>query len=201
MLLANVALPSFIGHWVLFIILLPLVAAIEAVVLARVLKIAPMESFVTAAHANFRSTIYGLPWGWCMALAGLVPAGIMAAFLPEPYRDPAFQIIAFTALTGGVIPTKFSMIAIAAGNLLILIPYYFATVPVERKVVETRHPECDPKLVAHAARWMNRITYSMLALLLMWWLTVAILAYQENRIEHGDRIDDTSAQPFTPLRQ
>jgi hypothetical protein len=110
------------------------------------------------------------------------------------------QIIAFTALTGGVIPTKFSMIAIAAGNLLILIPYYFATVPVERKVVETRHPECDPKLVAHAVRWMNRVTYSMLALLLLWWLLVAIVDYK-NGIERGDRMDDTSQQLFTPVRQ
>ena len=200
MLLANIALPSFIGHWIFFIFLLPLVAAIEAVVITRVLKIAPVDSFMTAARANWRSTIYGLPWGWCMALAGLIPAGVMTAFLPEPYRDPAFQIIAFTALTGGVIPTKFSVIAIAAGNLLILIPYYFATVPVERKVVETRHPECDPKLVAHAVRWMNRITYSMLALLLMWWLIVAIAAHQD-KIGHGDRMDDTSRQPFTRVGQ
>jgi hypothetical protein len=57
MLLANVALPSFIGHGIVFIILLPLVATIEAIVLARLLRIDPLESLVTSAQANWRSTI------------------------------------------------------------------------------------------------------------------------------------------------
>ena len=140
-----------------WIILLPLVATIEAVVLARLLGIKPIESFVTSAKANWRSTIAGLPAGWCMALAGLIPAGILAYFLPAPYRDPAFQIIAFTALTGGLIPNRFSMIAMAAACLLLLVPYYVATVRVERKVVEARHPEIDPKRITAAVRWANRL--------------------------------------------
>ena len=185
MLLANVALPSFIGHWIVFIILLPLVATIEAVVLARLLRIKPIESLVTSAKANWRSTIAGLPAGWCMALAGLIPAGILAYFLPAPYRDPAFQIIAFTALTGGIIPTKFSMIAMAAASLILLVPYYIATVRVERKVVEARHPKIDPKRVAVAVRWANRLSYSVLALLVLWWLVTAIADYR-NRPENCD---------------
>lgn len=186
MLLANIALPSFIGHEILFVILLPLVATIEAVVLAAVLKTSPANSFVTAAHANWRSTVAGLPLGWGMALMGLIPAGILAYFLPTPYRDPSFQIIAFTALTGGIIPTRFTMIAMAAGNLIILVPYYFVTVRVERKVVEARHPEVDPKRVTFAVCWMNRITYAMLALLVLWWLVTAIQSYR-NSADQDDR--------------
>ena len=75
-----------------------------------------------------------------MALAGLIPAGVFAYFLPESYRNPAFQIIAFSVFTGGLIPTGFSMIAMAASNLILLIPYYVVTVRIERKVVETCHP-------------------------------------------------------------
>ncbi|NLX96539.1 MAG: hypothetical protein GXY83_10220 [Rhodopirellula sp.] len=177
MLLANVALPSFIGHWILFTVLLPLVATIEAIVLAHVLRIPLLKSFDTAVHANWRSTVAGLPAGWCMALVGLVPAGILACLLPPRYRDPSFQILAFTALTGGIIPTRFTMIAMAAGNLLILIPYYIATVRVERKIVESRHPELDPKLIAFGVRSMNRITYSVLGILVLWWLVTAIANY------------------------
>jgi hypothetical protein len=178
MLLANIALPSFIGHWVVFIILLPLVATVEAVVLARLLGIKPIESFITSAKANWRSTIVGIPAGWCMALAGLVPAGILAFFLPAPYRDPATQIIAFTAFTGGLIPNSFTTIAMAVACLLLLVPYYVATVRVERKVVEARHPEIDPKHVAVAVRWANGLSYSMLAALVLWWLITAIANYR-----------------------
>jgi hypothetical protein len=49
MLLANIALPSFIGHWIVFAILLPLIATIEAIVLAVVLKTSPVDSFRVAA--------------------------------------------------------------------------------------------------------------------------------------------------------
>jgi hypothetical protein len=91
----------------------------------------------------------------------------LAYFLPAPYRDPAFQIIAITAFTGGMIPTKFSMIAMAAASLILLVPYYIATVRVERKVVEARHPEIDPKRIAVAVRWAHRLTYSVLALLVL----------------------------------
>jgi hypothetical protein len=185
MLLADIALPSFIGHWIVFIILLPLVATVEAVVLGRMLGLKPIESFVTSAKANWRSTIAGLPVGWCMALAGLIPAGMLAYFLPAPYRDPAFQIIAFTVLTGGIIPTRFSMIAMSVACLVLLVPYYIATVRVERKVVAARHPEIAPERVAVAVRWANRLSYSLLALLVLWWLMAAIADYR-NRPESGD---------------
>jgi len=192
MLLANLALPSFIGHWVLFVILLPLVATSEAIVLARVLKTEPMDSFATSVCANWRSTIVGLPLGWLMALAGLIPAGILASLLPAPYRDPSFQVIAFTAFTGGMIPTRFSMIAMAAGNLLILFPYYLATVRVERRVVESRHPDVDRKLIAFAIRWANRITYSVLALLVLWWLVTAIVDYRKQTEQASSCSSNTS---------
>jgi len=199
MLLANVALPSFIGHWIVFIILLPLVATVEAVVLARLLGIKPVESFVTSAKANWRSTIAGLPAGWCMALWGLVPAGILAYFLPAPYREPAYQIIAFTALTGGIIPTRFSMIAMAVACLLLLVPYYIATVRVERKVIEARHPEIDPKQVAVAVRWANRLSYSLLALLVLWWLLTAIVDYREHTQSGGGAAHEPSVDaPVDP---
>jgi hypothetical protein len=186
MLLANCALPSFIGHWIVFIILLPLVATIEAIVLSRLLRIKPIESFATSAAANWRSAIAGLPAGWCMALAGVIPTGVLAYFLPPPYRDPAFQIIAFTALTGGLIPTEFSMIAMAVACLILLVPYYVATVRVEKKVVAARHPGIDPKRVAKAVRCAHRLSYSLLAMFVLWWLLAAAADYQK-RPEHGER--------------
>jgi hypothetical protein len=181
---------------------LPLVASIEAVVLARLLQIQPFESFVTSAKANWRSTIAGLPAGWCMALAGLIPAGVLAYFLPPPYRDPAFQIIAFTAVTGGIIPTRFSMIAMAAASLILLVPYYVATVRVERKAVEARHPEIDPKQVAVAVRWANRLSYSVLALLVLWWLATAIADYRKPPEDGGRRanVETDSNRCTEPLR-
>jgi hypothetical protein len=182
MLLANVALPSFIGHWIIFTILLPLVAGIEAVVLWRVLNTSLAKSFATAVAANWRSTVAGLPAGWLMALVGLVPAGILVALLPASYRDPGFQIVAFTAFTGGVIPNEFSMIAMAIGNLLILVPYYIATVHFETQVVEDRHPEIEKPVIASAVRSMNRITYAVLTLIVLCWLVTAIKNYQDRAL-------------------
>ena len=180
MLLANIALPSFIGHWLVFILLLPLVAGIEAIVLSCVLKTPLDESVGVAVHANWRSTLVGLPAGWVMALVGLIPAGILALFLPAEYRYPAAQIIAFTAFTGGLIPTDFAPIAIAAGNLFVLFPYYIATVRVERHVVASHYPEIDRERIDSAVRTMNRITYAVLALLVTWWLVTAIVDYRNH---------------------
>jgi hypothetical protein len=174
---ANIALPSFIGHWIVFVILLPLVATIEAVVLARTLKTPLGSSFLASLHANWRSTVVGLPAGWCMALLGIIPAGILAAFLPAPYRKPSFQIVAFAAMTGGIIPNRFTMIAMASANFLILIPYYLATVRVERKVVQSHFRKIDPERIGVVVRRMNRITYALLAMLVLWWLTAAIWDY------------------------
>ncbi|HSG70719.1 MAG TPA: hypothetical protein VLA12_09915, partial [Planctomycetaceae bacterium] len=129
--------------------------------------------------ANWRSTLVGLPAGWCMAFVGLVPAGMLVAVLPPAYREPGFQIVAFTAFTGGVIPSEFSMIAMATGNLIILVPYYIASVRVERQVVETRHPEIEQARIASAVRSMNRITYAVLMLIVLCWLITAIKHYQD----------------------
>lgn len=177
MLFANVALPSFIWHWIIFVLLLPLVVGIEAIVLRRVLNTTFGQSLATAVSANVRSTLVGLPAGWCMAFVGLIPAGALAALLPSAYRDPAYQIVAFTVFTGGAIPNSFSQIAMAAGNLVILIPYYIYTIRFERKVVEARHPKLEPSRVAFAVRSMNRITYAALALIVLGFLLAAIGNY------------------------
>jgi hypothetical protein len=97
--------------------------------------------------------------------------------LPAGYRDPAGQIIVFTVFTGGMIPTRFSGIAMAAGNLVILIPYYIYTVRFERRVVESRHPDVEPARIAFAVRLMNRITYAALATIVLGFLCVAVANY------------------------
>lgn len=88
------------------------------------------------------------------------------------------------------------MIAMAAGNLLILVPHYIATVRVERKVVEARHSDIAPAKVALAVRTMNRITYGLLTLVVSWWLVAAIATYFDQ-----SKTDDVMRPQSTSVRQ
>jgi hypothetical protein len=166
-----------------FAVLLPLVVGVEAIVLRRTLNTTLGQSLATAVAANVKSTVAGLPAGWCLAFLGIIPAGVLASLLPSAYGEPLGQIAAFTALTGGTIPTSFSPIAMAAGNLLILIPYYVYTIRLERRVVESRHSELEPTRVASAVRLMNRITYTGLACLVLYFLVTAIANYSRENNE------------------
>jgi len=180
-MLANVALPSFIGHWIVFIFLLPLVARVEATVMCKLLKLSYGPSFRLAVQANWKSTLVGLPLGWVMALLGLIPPGILVWFLPYSYRDPTYQVIAFTLLTGGMIPGPLTPLAAAVGNLIILVPYYFASVRIERKVILKKYPDFDHALVNRTAKWMNFLTYSILAGLVLWGVIVAAVEVAKSK--------------------
>jgi hypothetical protein len=57
---------------------------------------------------------------------------------------------------------------------------------VEKRVVAARHPEIDPKHVANAVRCAHRLSYSVLALFVLWWLLAAVADYRKQP-ENGER--------------
>jgi hypothetical protein len=159
---SNVLIPTVAEHVVIMLILLVPVVLIEAVVLARRHRLKYGESFGLTFQANLRSTLVGLPLGYLFALCGIIPAGLFAALLPE-HLGSLVSIILFNAVgRGGSIPGELDEVGYFLGTLLVLIPYFYATLRVERKYLVKRKPGLSTPALLTTVRIMNDITYGIL---------------------------------------
>ena len=162
-ILANVMIPTVAEHVVVMLVLLIPVTLIEAVVLARRHLLKYVESLNLSFRANLRSTVVGLPLGYVLALLGVIPAGFFTTLLPERIGS-VIGIILFNAIGhGGTRPNKLDDVGFFLGTLLVMIPYFFVTLRVERKVIAKRKPELDTPSLTKTVRIMNDIPYGILA--------------------------------------
>ena len=163
-ILANVAIPSVVTHIIAMVILLLPVVLIEAGILARRHSIGYREAVDLALIANSRSTFVGLPLGYVCALAGVIPAGIFAVFLPEDIGSIIAVFLGSSVLHGGTIPHELDEVGFYVGTLLIMIPYYLITLRVERKAIAKVKSDWDAERLWSTVRIMNRVTYLLLAI-------------------------------------
>ncbi len=159
-MLANIAIPTVVPHMLAAAIVLPLVALIEAVIIRRALLPAYLPSFRTALGANWRSTLVGLPLGYLLAAIGSIPAGMFTGMIPNESRQLYKTTLFQTFMVGGIIPNPSIPLAMAIGLVVVLIPYFFASVIVERRYMIRHLPESDPILIKRVAWRMNLLTYA-----------------------------------------
>lgn len=162
MLLANVALPTVVPHILAAAILLPLVAAIEALFIRRALLPGYWPAFRLAMGANWRSTLVGLPLGYFFAFIGAIPAGMFVNFIPPGSRLFYFSTVFHTMFVGGMLPNPYIPLAMAIGLVVILVPYFFASVIIERRYLLRHLPDADSTRIRHVAWKMNLATYTCL---------------------------------------
>ncbi len=163
-IMANVMIPSVAEHVVIMVFLLLPVVLVEAVVLEQRHLLKVVEALKLSLLANLRSTFVGLPLGYLFAWLGLIPVGLFAALLPENVSSPISRILENMVAHGGTVPNKYDEVAFYLGTLLVMIPYYFVTLRVERKVIVKRNPSLDTPRLWGTVYLMNVSTYSLLAL-------------------------------------
>jgi len=163
-ILANVMIPSVAEHIIIMLVLLVPIALIEAVVLGRRHLLKLKESLSLSFRANLRSTIVGLPMGYGFALLGVIPAGIFATLLPKDIGSLVGSILFNAIGHGGMIPSVYDEVGYFIGTLLVMIPYFFVTLKVEKKHIAKLKQELDPERLTTTIQITNGITYTILAI-------------------------------------
>ena len=162
MILANVAIPTVVPHMFAAAILLPIIATIEAVLIHRMLLLAYWPSFRLSLGANGRSTLVGLPVGYFFAALGTIPAGMFTKMIPPDLRELFRTTLFQTLYVGGLIPNPTIPFAMAIGLVVVLIPYFFASVVIEGRYMMRNLPKAEPKVIKRVAWRMNVLTYACL---------------------------------------
>jgi hypothetical protein len=180
-ILANVMIPTIAEHIIIMLILLVPVSFIEAIILALRHVLKYRESLKLSFYANIKSTLIGLPIGYAFAFIGLIPAGIFASILPKNIGSVIGNIFLKAVAHGGTIPSKFDEIGFYLGILLVMIPYYFVTIRIERKVIVKYKAELNTPSLTRTVWIMNGITYGLLAIPVVYGATGAVTKYISNK--------------------
>jgi len=204
-MLANVALPAFLPHSLATGIGIFVIAAIEAWFLMRLLKWPYGESYRQAFAANWKSTIVGIPVAWLFWMVGLIPVSIGLSAVDLQLHPIVAATALHTAFFGGVIINEWAIVAQSAAWLLLLIPFWFGSVWIEKKTILKRRPDCDPVQLKKAVVRGNLASYSIFLALGMWGLSNAIAdlpnrkalfeEFQERQREFKQRYEGSSATP------
>ena len=125
-MLANVALPAFIPHFIWCLLGIFFIAALEAVFLKRGLKLPYPESYWLTLSANFRSTLVGIPVAWIFWLAGAIPVTFVSGLLPFEIHPAVSTSYLHSIIVGGMMPSEWSYVGWAAGYLISLVPFCLA---------------------------------------------------------------------------
>ncbi|HBH27131.1 MAG TPA: hypothetical protein DDX54_07005 [Rhodospirillaceae bacterium] len=170
--LANAGVPMiFISMPLMLAALVPIIA-IEAFVLARSLNLSGKSAALASLTANAASTLVGVPLTWVvLVLVQVLTGGGFAYGMVRLLT----KILAVTWQAPWLIPYADDLYwMIPTAQLVLLIPFFFASWFVEHKIVRWMWRDLDPA-VARAAVWRaNLITYGLLAVFVLGVLVWAI---------------------------
>jgi hypothetical protein len=137
-MLANVALPAFLPHGLATLVGILVIAAIEGWFLMRGIKLRYGESYRHSLAANWMSTIAGIPLAWLLWLAGLIPVTIGLSAIGIDPHPAVTSTLMQTAMSGGMVPTEWMNVGSSAAWILMLIPFWFGSVWIERRTIMKR---------------------------------------------------------------
>lgn len=181
--IANVALPAFLPHSLATLLGLLVIAAIEGWFLMRATAMRYSESCWHAAHANWKSTVVGIPFAWLLWMVGMIPLnGIVTAF-GLPTHPAADAMLMQTVLIGGSTPSEWLDVGSAAAWIVLLVPFYFGSVWIEKRTLVRRLPRSDPAAIAGAVVRGNLATYAIFLLLGLAGLAHAVNDLPNQRIK------------------
>jgi hypothetical protein len=160
------------GSWVLFV---PIVV-VEAIVARRLLDLAVGRSLALSAVANAASTLVGIPatWGALLLVEILATSGGEAYGLDTVPR----KILAFTVQAPWLIPYESDLgWLIPSAAIFLCIPFFFASVLIERFMARRMAPTCPPGAVSRWSWRANLLSYSLILTLLFVLLAEALLSH------------------------
>lgn len=164
-IMANAGVPMLLWQLPGMVLALVPVVLLETLIAGRHLELGFRERLTGIAVANVWSTFVGVPVAWgVMTMIPSMTGGVVTTDTSAPLL--ALQVVAMEAAWPDAYEGQLSWL-IAAAGIALLIPYYFASVVVERWVLRHRWSSQQRKPI-HAAVWrMNAASYLCLALLLI----------------------------------
>ncbi len=184
-MIANIALPAFFPHSLATFLGIFVIAAIEGWFLMRGLKLPYAVSYRHALAANWRSTVAGIPLAWVLWMVGLVPVAYGGAALGIQPHPAVVSTLFQTALSGGAIPTEWTLVGSAGARLVLLVPFCMGSVWIERRTLKRRLPDGDVALLSKAVIRGNLASYSLFLILgvVALWGAMVNLPEQRARFE------------------
>jgi hypothetical protein len=160
-LFANVAIPTLIPHWIgAFIVLVPVVV-LEATVTKKRLQLPFAVAFSVCRRANVKSTLIGIPLAYVVSFFLVMP---LAGFIQQLTKLTFGTVFGSIFFIGGFIDAPPGWLA-GLATFLLLVPYYYVSVLIEKQSLEQSLPSIDPAQIRANAIVMNRASYIALGLL------------------------------------
>ena len=158
------------------------VILVEALLIRRWLPLSYKEAFSGTSMANLVSTLVGVPLAWLfmfvMEIGILFPVAVAADHWHWKMDSPVLQVM-------GVLVSAAWLVAPVDGNpslywaiptalALLLIPLFFVSVWIERRICRRSWPHLDVAQVRRAVFKANVASYGILFLLACGWITAEL---------------------------
>jgi hypothetical protein len=173
-ILLNAGSPMIILEIPLMLLTLLPIIIVEAVITHSKLKLLWKQAFFGVAIANLFSTLLGVPLAWlAMLLIKLISeSGFHILYKQSPASvSPLLDLLQFFLSVAWLGP-QYTFINIISALIILLIPSYYVSVLMERKICRSIWRNQPRELVDHAVIYANRVSY-----LCLFMLTFAFLFY------------------------
>ena len=182
--LANIVIPSFFPYTAGSLVGLVIIAALEAIVLSRVIGFGYWKSYGTALYANLFTTFVGIPFAWILWLLGLMPIAWGVSQLGLDIHPLVGAVTAKTVFLAGTATfTEWDEVAAALALILLLIPFFIGSVWMELRIISKRWPGQDRQKLRKAVIVANACSYAIFLMLGAYLLFAAIVRLPEARQE------------------
>jgi hypothetical protein len=171
-LLADVGLPMIFFQFPALLLALGPIIFIESHVASRILHTTTRQASSGIGLANCVSTFVGIPLAWAaMFVLELITTGGSGYGFATP--GDAFRSTILQAAWLGSYENQLNWL-IPTATLVLLVPYFFASVFVERLVL-VRVWKTQPADKVRTANWRaNLASYALLAIVTVIWLCLAL---------------------------
>ena len=170
---ADVGIPMIIIQWPLMLCASVPVIVVEALLIRKWVQLSYKDAFIGLGKANLVSTLVGIPIAWLTMLAiefaVLFPVSMAADKWHWKMESPIFQVIGFVLGMAWIGPSATNWIVLTAVALL-LIPCFFASVWIERRICVHSWPAADKTKVRRGVYLSNSASYAMLFALTCGWI-------------------------------
>jgi hypothetical protein len=183
-LLADAGLPMIFVTWPAMMIALIPTIAIEALLIQRRTHGPMGKTLLRSSVANAASTVLGIPMTWMALLAVEIFVGEPVSRVLNWDKSVIGKIVGFIIYSPWVMPSPGSLWVVPLAVLVLLVPFYFVSMWIERWVIQymltadtsdsAAEAELARSTVRTAVRDANLLSYGILFALTSIWLVCTL---------------------------
>jgi hypothetical protein len=172
---ANVGLPMIVVLFPLGLLSLPVIVVVEALVVARCLRLGFWQALKIQTLANVLSTVVGVPIVWCVLAAVEIFLGAGLSRLGWRFDTSGILVTIFTA--PWLIPLRhtFPRWIVPTATLVLLGPFFFASYWTEFQVVNLICRTGSVEERRRAVWFANGLSYAGFAMASVMWLAWTLM--------------------------